>query len=434
MINTKVLITAILTTAALSTTALAEGSWTLEDCLKQAKKASLKLESAKLREQSADISIKQAKSSDGPTVSASIQNTLYDHPFIDNEDHYRLNLGISGSYLLWDGGATSLNVESKKLSKEATVLATKQTERSVQESVLNAYMSLLAANENLRTADASVELAQAEFEHYSKLYEAGSITKKDLTQSQSNVLQKQTSQLTAQLSVSTAKTTLRQLLELDDNAEFQITAPETNIESPDSLEPLPTFEQLKTDAQNAHPGLKSDSVSVRAAQKNTKVASKGNSITVTLGANSSTGLQAWESDAYKNQLKYGWQNSITLGINIPIIDGGATASKVLQAQVSETESQVSLKEDLKTLENNLEKLYLNAMSADMQWKAAILQVQAESEALTVAEEQRNAGALTYTDFLSQKNNLEKAQITLTNAKYTSLLSRKLLELYQGKLD
>ena len=434
MINTKVLITAILTTAALSTTALAEGSWTLEDCLKQAKKASLKLESAKLREQSADISIKQAKSSGGPTVSASIQNTLYDHPFIDNEDHYRLNLGISGSYLLWDGGATSLNVESKKLSKEATVLATKQTERSVQESVLNAYMSLLAANENLRTADASVELAQAEFEHYSKLYEAGSITKKDLTQSQSNVLQKQTSQLTAQLSVSTAKTTLRQLLELDDNAEFQITAPETNIESLDSLEPLPTFEQLKTDAQNAHPGLKSDSVSVRAAQKNTKVASKGNSITVTLGANSSTGLQAWESDAYKNQLKYGWQNSITLGINIPIIDGGATASKVLQAQVSETESQVSLKEDLKTLENNLEKLYLNAMSADMQWKAAILQVQAESEALTVAEEQRNAGALTYTDFLSQKNNLEKAQITLTNAKYTSLLSRKLLELYQGKLD
>ena len=87
MINTKVLITAILTTAALSTTALAEGSWTLEDCLKQAKKASLKLESAKLREQSADISIKQAKSSGGPTVSASIQNTLYDHPFIDNEDH-----------------------------------------------------------------------------------------------------------------------------------------------------------------------------------------------------------------------------------------------------------------------------------------------------------------------------------------------------------
>ena len=200
MINTKVLISAFLTTAALATATFAESTWTLEDCLKQAKKASLKLESAKLREQSADISIKQAKTGNYPTVSASIQNTLYDHPFVYNEDHYRLNLGISGSYTLWDGGATSLNVESKTLTKEATALATQQTERSVQESVLNAYMSLLAASENLRTADASVELAQAEFEHYSKLYEAGSITKKDLTQSQSNVLQKQTSQLTAQLS------------------------------------------------------------------------------------------------------------------------------------------------------------------------------------------------------------------------------------------
>lgn len=434
MINNRALYTGILAAAVLWTSSLAQSTWTLEDCLKQAKKASLKLESAKLREQSAEISVKQAKSGNSPTVSASIQNTLYDHPFVDNEDHYRLNLGISGSYTLWDGGATSLNVESKTLSKEATALATQQTERSVQESVLNAYMSLLAASENLRTADASVELAQAEFEHYSKLFDAGSITKKDLTQSQSNVLQKQTSQLTAQLSVSTAKTTLRQLLELDDSAEFQITAPETSIESPDSLPPLPDYAQLKADAQNANPGLKSDSISVRAAQKNTQVAGKGSSITVTLGANSSTGLQAWKSKAYKDQLKYGWQNSITLGINIPIIDGGATANKVLQAQVSETESQVSLKEDLKTLENNIEKLYLNAVSADMQWKSAILQVEAENEALSVAEEQRNAGSLTYTDFLTQKNNLEKAKITLTNAKYTSLLSRKLLELYQGKLD
>jgi outer membrane protein len=70
----------------------------------------------------------------------------------------------------------------------------------------------------------------------------------------------------------------------------------------------------------------------------------------------------------------------------------------------------------------------------MQWKAAILQVEAENEALLVAEEQRNVGALTYTDFLSQKNRLESAQSTLTNAKYTSLLARNLLDLYQGKLD
>ena len=430
MNNTKAIILGIIAAAAL----VHADTWTLDACLKQAREKSLSLESAKLREQQSEINIKQANTGRYPTVSASIQNTLYDHPFVDNEDHYRLSLGISGSYTLWDGGSRSLNVEASQLTREATKFETKQTERNIQESVLNAYMNLLAAQENLRTAHASVELSTAEFEHYGKLYEAGSITKKDLTQSQSNVLQKQVAELSAQLSVNTAKTTLRQLLELPDSEEFEVTAPETAIASPDSIEALPTLAELQGAVKDTHPGLKSDSISIRAAKKNTEVAGKGSSITVTLGANSSTGLQAWESGAYGDQLKYGWQNSVSLGINIPIIDGGTTENKILLAQVNETQSQLALQETLKSLENNIEKLYLNAVSADLQWKAALLQVEAETEALQVAEEQRNAGALTYTDYLTQKNNLEKAQVTLTNAKYTSLLARKLLDLYQGKLD
>jgi len=295
-------------------------------------------------------------------------------------------------------------------------------------------MNLLAAIEKLHTADATVELAKAEFEHYNTLFEAGSITKKDLTQSQANVLQKEASQLAAQLSVSTAKTTLRQLLELPESEAFEVSAPESEIQTPDALTPIPTLDALQATATETNPGLKSDSLAIQVAKKNTEIAGKGKSIKVSLGANASTGLQAWESKKYGSQLKNGYQHSVSLNINIPIIDGGATENKILQAQISETESQVALKEQAKTLENNIEKLYLNALSADMQWKAAILQVEAENEALQVAEEQRNVGALTYTDYLTQKNRLESAQSTLTNAKYTSLLARNLLDLYQGKLD
>ena len=432
MISKKAILLGLLASAPLL---YAEGAWTLEACLKQAKEKSLSLETAKLREQQADISVKQAKSNRYPSLSASINNTLSDQPFEDGpKDHYRFNVGLNGSVTLWDGGSTGLSIESSQLSKEAAKFSTLQTERNIQENVLNAYMSLLAANEKLNTANAAVELAQAEFEHYGKLYEAGAITKKDLTQSQSNVLQKQVAQLTAQLAVNTSKTTLRQLLELDASAEFDVSAPEANVTTPDSLPQLPTYDQLMVDSKNVNPGLKSDSLSIKAAKKNTELAGKGSSITVTLGASAGTGFQAWESDCYGHQMKHGYSHSLSLGINIPIIDRGATANKVLSAQITEAETQVALQEAGKTLENNLEKLYINAMSADMQWKAASLQVEAETEALQVAEEQRNAGALTYTDFLTQKNSLDNAKVTLTNAKYTSLLARKLLELYQGKLD
>ena len=48
-------------------------TWTLDACLKQAKAKSLSLESAKLREQQAEINIQQSKVGNRPTVSASIQ-------------------------------------------------------------------------------------------------------------------------------------------------------------------------------------------------------------------------------------------------------------------------------------------------------------------------------------------------------------------------
>ncbi len=439
-----------------ASTLFAGQTWTLDDCLKQAKSKNILMETAKLREQAADISIKQTKTNRYPSVSANINNTLYDNPFNDGpKDHYNLSVGLNGSWTLWDGGVTTLSTEASELSKQAVLQNTKQTERTIQENVLNAYMNLLAAQEKLTTANASVELAQAEFENYTKLFEAGSITKKDLTQSQSNVLQKQAALLSAQLSVNTSKTTLRQLMELPADEDIQIVDPNTDISSPDSLEALPPYDQLLADIRRVNPGLKSDSIAILVAQKNTKVASKNSSVSISLGANAGSGIRAWHTNGngttttapvtgvttessnenrFIRQLKSGYQHSLSLGINIPIVDRGVTTSKVLQAQINEAESQMALMEFSKNLENNIEKLYINAISADMQWKAAQLQLEAETEATAVAEEQRSAGAITYTDFLVQKNNLETAKVTLTNAKYTSLLARKLLDLYQGKMD
>ncbi len=439
-----------------ASTLFAGQTWTLEDCLKQAKSKNILMETAKLKEQAADISIKQTKTNRYPSVSANINNTLYDNPFNDGpKDHYNLSVGLNGSWTLWDGGVTTLSTEASELSKQAVLQNTKQTERTIQENVLNAYMNLLAAQEKLTTANASVELAQAEFENYTKLFEAGSITKKDLTQSQSNVLQKQAALLSAQLSVNTSKTTLRQLMELPADEDIQIVDPNTDISSPDSLEALPPYDQLLADIRRVNPGLKSDSIAILVAQKNTKVASKNSSVSISLGANAGSGIRAWHTNGngttttapvtgvttessnenrFIRQLKSGYQHSLSLGINIPIVDRGVTTSKVLQAQINEAESQMALMEFSKNLENNIEKLYINAISADMQWKAAQLQLEAETEATAVAEEQRSAGAITYTDFLAQKNNLETAKVTLTNAKYTSLLARKLLDLYQGKMD
>jgi len=411
----------------------ASDGWTLSECIERVKTSSLKVESAKLDERQSVVSLDQARDSRYPSVSASISQSLFDSPFNDvPQDHYKLNLGITGSMNLWNGGATRLSIESKELSRQAARYNTDLVTMAVKESVMNAYIALLAAMEQKTADSASLILSQAVLEYNTHLFEAGSITKRDFVLAQSDVATSRGALLSAEQTEKRAATTLRQLLEFPRDDFFSVNAPQMDYQSPEDMGPLPDYESVLKMARVSNPGLLADSLSSLAAQKDVKLAGKNNSVSVDLGANATTGLQSWESDAYGNQMKVGYTHSGTLGISIPIVDAGETKAKILTAQVASEQSEVAKKETNKELENNIEQLYLQAVSADAQWEASKLQVEAEEESFRVAEEQRTAGALGYTDYLEQKNNLETARTNLTQAKYTSILARHLLDLYTGK--
>lgn len=404
--------------------------WTLEDCLKRAEEASLSLKVSKLGEEQAAIAIKTAKTDRYPSLSANINNTLYDNPFVEGpKDHYRLSLGISGSIVLWNGGATSLSVETAQIDKQEAEMRTALASLNLRVSVLDAYYAYLTANEKIEIAKKALEISEAEKENQFKLFEAGNITKRDLVLAEADAAQKQVSLLTAEQAKTNAETTLRQLLEIPREEEFRIIAENLDSLTPESLEEIPSLDSILSLAKSSNPNLVADSLATLSAEKNVKLAGKNSSISVTLGAQAGTGLQAWESDGYGNQLKYGYNHSVTLGINIPIIDKGSTTNKVLNAQIQSERSKITQQETLKALENLMEQLYLNAMAAENQWKAAMLQVQANEAAFQVADDQKNLGAITYTDYLSYKADLETSKITLTQAKYSALLARSLLKLY-----
>lgn len=417
-----------LTQAAFSTTV-----WTLEDCLKQAEKESLTLKVSKLSEQQADVSIKSAKSDRYPSLSANINNSLYDYPFKSGaQDHYSLTLGLNASMTLWDGGATSLSIETAQIDKQESTLRTESTILSLRESVLNAYYSLLANKESVQIAKSALEVSEADYENNMKLYEAGSLTRSNLVLSKADVAQNQVSVLTAEQTLDNSKTTLRQLLEIPRDEDFDIDGGGLDSLSSKSVPDLEPYEEIMTEIRQNYPALAADSLASISAQKNVKLAGKTNSITVTLGAAAETGLSAWESDAYGTQLKDGYNHRLTLGITIPIIDAGTTTNNVLSAQIESAQTEITRQETLKSLENSVEQFYLNAVSAKLQWEAAELQLEASEAAFQVAEDQKALGAITYTDYLEYKSEVDSAKLTLTQAKYTSLLANALLDLYRGK--
>ncbi len=412
-------------------------AWTLpplslEDCVKMAKERSLEMESAKLSERASEAALNASKTSKYPTLSAHVNQSLYDSPFDGkSQDHYRLSMGISGSYTLWDGGATGIDVESKRLSLEASKSNTELSALSVQEKAMNAFVELLAAKEALAVANSAMELSDSLVTYHERLLEVGSITRSELSLAKSDAASAKVKLISAEQTERSAKTSLRQILEISRSDSLEILSPETSLENPSDLGEIPSFETVLAETRKHYPGLVSDSLKVLAAEKNVTLAGKNSSISVTLGADASTGFQAWESDRYGRQLKNGYTHSVTLGISIPLVDGGTTQAKVLSAQVENERAKVTRRETGKNLENSLEQLYMQAESADASWLAAIASLESAQESFAVAVEQRNAGSLNFTDFLERKNDLQNAQSVLIQAKYTSILARKLLELYMG---
>ena len=184
--------------AILAGAAFAERTLSLEDCVKLAREQSLDMESAKLSERASEASLQSAKASGRPTVSAYVRNTLYDTPFDgQSKDHYRFSMGLSGSYTLWDGGSTRINVESKQLSLEASKYSTELAALNVQESAMNAFVSLLAAQEDLETADSALVLSDSLVSYHERLYEAGSITRSDLALVKSDAANAKVKQISA---------------------------------------------------------------------------------------------------------------------------------------------------------------------------------------------------------------------------------------------
>ena len=339
---------------------LAGFAWTLpplslEDCVKMAKERSLEMESAKLSERASEAALNSSRTSKYPTLSAHVNQSLYDSPFNGTaQDHYRLSMGISGSYTLWDGGATGIDVESKQLSLEASRFHTELSALTVQENAMNAFVKLLAARESRELARSALELSDSLVLYHERLFEAGTITRSELSLAKSDAASAKVKLISAEQAERSAKTTLRQILEISRSDSLEILSPETSFENPSDLGDIPSLETVLSETRKSYPGLISDSLKVLAAERNVELAGKNSSISVTLGADASTGFQAWESDRYGRQMKNGYTHSVSLGINIPLIDGGTTRAKILSAQVENERAKVTRRETGKNLENSLE--------------------------------------------------------------------------------
>ena len=418
--------------------------WNLQTCIDYALQHNITLQKSRISAESADIDVKTARSSFLPIVQGNISQRIVNRPYstsgtLINGDNittsqsktsYNGSYGIDLNWTLYNGQKRINTLKQQNLNKRIADLEVANNANTIEESITQTYIQILYASEAIRINESTLSVSQAEAERGAALLAAGSISRADQAQLEAQVSNDRYQLVAAQATLADYKLQLKQLLELDGDAEMQLDLP-----TPDDgtlLAPLPAKNDVYSQALTLRPEVEASQLQVKTAELNTRIARNGYLPTVSLSAGIGSSNANGSDFTFGEQIKQNWNNSLGVTLSIPIFNQRQTKSSIQKAKLQEQTSRLDLQEKQKELYKTIENLWLEANSAQQRYVAANEKLHSSQTSYDLLSEQFNLGMKNTVELLTEKSNLLQAHQETLQAKYTALLNITLLNFYGGK--
>ena len=134
---------------------------------------------------------------------------------------------------------------------------------------------------------------------------------------------------------------------------------------------------------------------------------------------------------FDKQLTNNDREAIGVRINIPIFNRFVLSNNVKKAQLQVESRELQLEIEKKTLRENIQRSYSNALSAHQKYIAAQKANEATGEAFEMSKQKFDLGAISTFDYNQAKTNKARTEINLINAKYEFIFATKVLDFYRG---
>ena len=426
-----------------TTAASVTNVWTLQDCIDYAMQENISLQQSRLTAESAQVDIKTAKNALFPSLSFSTSHSLINRPYQESSytvsgteilmantnTNYSGSYGLNAQWELFNGGRNLKTIKQEELNSRIAGLDFETTANSIEESIAQVYVQILYASESVKVNENTLEVSKAQRDRGKELFEAGSISSADYAQLESQVSNDNYQLVTAITALEDYKLQLKQLLEMEGNAEMLLYIPELNDN--DVITRLPDKESVYASALQTRPEIESGKLNVSASELDIKIAKSSYYPSLSLSAGIGTSHTTGTDYTFSEQLKNGWNNSVGLTLSVPIFSRRQTKSAVEKAQIGLESTKLQLRETEKELYRTIENLWLDAWSAQQQYLAAAERVKSSKTSFDLVSEQFNLGMKNTVELLTEKNNLLSAEQELLQAKYMAILNIQLLKFYQG---
>ncbi len=408
--------------------------WTLRRCIEYARANNIEVRSSQIARQSALVDLEQAQAQKTPSLSFSTTQS-YRHAknesrnFASNgtyEGNYALNAGIT----IYNGGKLKNSLLQQRTIGKSRDAEVEMARNSIEIAVTQAYLEILYAAESVKTDEQTVESSEAQMNRAKALFEAGSISRSDYAQIESQYAGDRYQLTSSRTRLSESRLALKQLLELGLDDSFEVVFPE--LDSTDVLAEIPALEEVYRTALAVMPEVENSRLDIESSQIGEKIARAEGRPTLTADASIGTGNTSGSDYAFYNQLDNKLNERAGITFSVPIFNRKQAKSSIAKARLQTLQAELNYVDTEKNLLRTVESLYQDAVSAQSRYLAAADRVRSAGLSYRLMLEQFEAGMKNTVELLTEKNNFLSAQQEQIQAKYQAVLSLRLLNFYRDQ--
>jgi len=443
----------------------------LQQCVETGIANNLDVLQSDLQVQANEINWKQAKLNMLPDLSGTASHGINTGRSIDpftntylNQNNSYASYGLGAGVIIFNGFSLQSLVKQNKLTYEASKMTFQQRKDNLTLSIILAYLQVLNNEDLLERSRNTAELSKKQVDRLEILNKEGSIAPYLLSDLRGQYTGDQVAIVTAQNALELSKINLCQIMNVPYSKDLSVERLDATAfadkytDTPDKIyeTALQQFAQVKAvdyATQSSQQAVKvakgrlfptvslnagirtnySNTASTALYQNTTDVAStdyvvvNGNPTPVIRKQDNYTSQKISFSDQFKNNRN----NGVSLDMQIPIFNSFFQRNRIKLAKIDLKNSELIASTTKTQLQLSIEQAYSNMKSASDGYKILLEQVNAYTESFHAAEVRFNAGVGNSIDYLTAKNNLDRANIFLINAKYDYVLRTKILDYYKG---
>lgn len=414
--------------------------WTLGDCITYAETNNILLKRQRLLTENDRVNLAKSRMDLLPNLNFETDGRVGFGRSIDpvtNLITFKQNISnsftISSNITLFSGFAGINTLSANKFMLKAGVETEKVARNTLILNILGTYYQVLYTRGLENAAKMQMDLSEKQLFRIRKNVETGREALSKQFEMESRVSEDRLSYTIAVNSSSQALTSLRQILQLDPNMDFDIEMPNLDISlisdggyRPDSIYKIAaeTLPRLKAINYELLASLKQIAAARGALLPRLSVSGA-----IFTGFYKVTGEGVTNQESFSTQLNNNNSQAVYASLQIPLFNNYSTGRNIKLAKIRKNDNELRLEQEKNSLYSDIENACLNYNRGKDEYLAALSNSEYNKKSFAGIEKKFEAGLVDVTDYSAASTTLFKASTEALRTKLQLMIRKLSIQFY-----